>query len=109
MPLPLVDTRQAFRPLSREIVGLLKSLTAADAFFAVSWAGEPHSRQWLDIGREFTEVWHHGAQIRDAVGAGPFSDPQWLRAVLRIAMHTLPHAYRSLAAPTGTSIAIRAT
>jgi uncharacterized protein (TIGR03083 family) len=200
MPLPVVDTRHAFRPLSAEIVSLLRSLGAADwerptlagswqvrdivahltdtalrrlslqrdgvamagpasdqdfvafinelnatwtraarrlsprvltelyaeasdalagfietldlgaeAFFAVSWAGEARSRQWLDIGREFTEVWHHGAQIRDAVGAGPFSDPEWLRAVLRIAMHVLPHAYSSLAAPRGASIAIRVT
>jgi uncharacterized protein (TIGR03083 family) len=81
----------------------------ADAFFAVSWAGEARSRQWLDIGREFTEVWHHGAQIRAAVGAGPFSEPEWLRAVLRIAMHVLPHAYRDVAAPRGTSIAVRVT
>jgi len=200
MPLPLVDTRRAFRPLSAEIVSLLRSIGAADwerptiagswqvrdvvahltdtafrrlslqrdrlamagpapgqdfvafinelnatwiraarrlsprvltelyaeastalagfvegldldadAFFAVSWAGEARSRQWLDIGREFTEVWHHGAQIRDAVGAGPFSDPEWLRAVLRIAAHVLPHAYDGLAAPRGTTVAIRVT
>jgi uncharacterized protein (TIGR03083 family) len=200
MPLPPVDTRRAFRPLSGEIAALLQSLPAADwerptvagswqvrdivahltdtalrrlslqrdrlamagpspgqdfvafindlnatwtraarrfsprvltdlyveasgelaafvetldldseAFFAVSWAGEAQSRQWLDIGREFTEVWHHGAQIRDAVGAGPFSNPEWLRAVLRIAMHVLPHAYRGLTAPQGTSITVRVT
>lgn len=200
MPLPPVDTRHAFRPLSGEIAGLLRSLSSADwesptvarswqvrdivahltdtalrrlslqrdrlaiagpspgqdfvafindlnatwtraarrfsprvltdlyieasgelasfvetldldaeAFFAVSWAGEAQSRQWLDIGREFTEVWHHGAQIRDAVGARPFSNPEWLRAVLRIAMHVLPHAYRGVTAPQGTSIAVRVT
>ena len=40
------------------------------ARFPVSWAGPAGSRAGLDIGREFTEVWHHGAQIRDAVGAG---------------------------------------
>ena len=85
---------------SGELAAFVESLDLeAEAFFAVSWAGEAQSRQWLDIGREFTEVWHHGAQIRDAVGAGPFSNPEWLRAVLRIAMHVLPHAYRRLAAP----------
>src|SRR5262245_1551950 len=48
----------------------------APALFPVSWAAgdEMQSAGWLDIGREFTEVWHHGAQIRDAVGAGPFAD-----------------------------------
>lgn len=95
---------------SGELAAFVETLDLdAEAFFAVSWAGDSQSRQWLDIGREFTEVWHHGAQIRDAVGAGPFSNPEWLRAVLRIAMHVLPHAYRGVAAPAGTSIAVRVT
>ena len=77
------------------------------AAFPVSWAGHTSSPQSLDIGREFTEVWHHGAQIRDAVGAGPFPDAGWLRAVLQIAMHALPQSYRDVPAPPGLSIAIR--
>jgi uncharacterized protein (TIGR03083 family) len=65
----------------------------AVARIAVSWAGQTESPQWLDIGREFTEIWHHGSQIRDAVQAGPFREARWLRAVLEIAMHALPAAY----------------
>ena len=80
-----------------------------DAVFPVSWAGEARSAQWLDIGREFTEVWHHGAQIRDASGAGPFSDAAWLRAVLRIAMHALPHAYRDVPGRPGLSVLVEVT
>ena len=76
------------------------------ARWPVSWVGQAHSPQWLDIGREFTEVWHHGAQIRDAVQAGPFAEPRWLRAVLDIAMHALPVAYRHEPAPAGTTIVI---
>jgi len=79
----------------------------APAFFPVSWAGDAGATQWLDIGREFTEVWHHGAQIRDAMGAGQFPDPQWLRAVLHFAMYALPHAYHDITAPAGAAIAIR--
>src|SRR5436190_1349327 len=30
MPLPIIDTRQAFRPLSREIVAVLRTLTVDD-------------------------------------------------------------------------------
>ena len=41
----------------------------APALFPVSWAGEDTSAGWFDLGREFTEVWHHQAQIRLAVGA----------------------------------------
>jgi uncharacterized protein (TIGR03083 family) len=79
------------------------------AAFPVSWAGDTHSPRWLDIGREFTEVWHHGSQIRDAVGAGPFSDARWLRAVLQIAMHALPEAYRDVPGRPGLSVAIAIT
>jgi uncharacterized protein (TIGR03083 family) len=81
----------------------------AAAMFPVSWAGQTRSPQWLDIGREFTEVWHHGSQIRDAVGAGPFSDARWLRAVLEIAMHALPAAYREVPGRPGLSVAIHVT
>jgi uncharacterized protein (TIGR03083 family) len=81
----------------------------AEAMWPVSWAGHTHSPQWLDIGREFTEVWHHGSQIRDAVGAGPLSDARWLRAVLEIAMHAVPEAYRDVPARPGVSIAIHVT
>ena len=41
----------------------------APALFPVSWAGEEASAGWFDIGREFTELWHHQAQIRLAVDA----------------------------------------
>jgi hypothetical protein len=54
-------------------------------------------------------VWHHGSQIRDAVGAGPFSDARWLRAVLQIAMHALPEAYRDVPGRPGLSVAIAIT
>jgi uncharacterized protein (TIGR03083 family) len=76
----------------------------APGLFGVSWAGEHESAGWLDIGRDFTEIWHHGAQIRDAVAAGPFTEPRWLRAVLEISMHALPHAYRDVSAATGASL-----
>ena len=95
---------------STELADFVETLNPdAAAIFPVSWTGEPRSPQWLDIGREFTEVWHHGSQIRESVGAGPFSDARWLRAVLQIAMHVLPHAYRDVPGPPGASVAIRIT
>lgn len=81
----------------------------AAAIFPVPWAGHTHSPQWLDVGREFTEVWHHGSQIREAVGAGPFPDAGWLRSVLEIAMHAVPEAYREVPGRPGLSMAIRIT
>jgi uncharacterized protein (TIGR03083 family) len=95
---------------STELADFVETLDLdATAVFPVSWAGERQSAQWLDIGREFTEVWHHGSQIREAVGAGPFSDPRWLQAVLQIAMHALPHAYRDVPERPDLSVAIRIT
>ena len=92
---------------STELADFVESLSLnGPALFPVSWAGETRSTLWFDIGREFTEVWHHGSQIRDAVGAGPFQEPRWLRLVLELALHALPHAYRSVPGRPGASIAI---
>jgi hypothetical protein len=85
---------------SDDLVAFIETLDPlADAMFPVSWAGESASRQWLDTGREFTEIWHHGSQVREAVGAGPFSDPSWLKDVLQISMHALPYTYRTVQPP----------
>lgn len=81
----------------------------APALFPVSWAGEVESAGWFDIGREFTELWHHQAQIRDAVGASPASEPAWLHAVLLIALRGLPHAYREVAGARGDAVVLDIT
>jgi uncharacterized protein (TIGR03083 family) len=76
------------------------------ALFAVSWAGEERSEGWFDLGREFTEHWHHQAQVRGAVAAPPLRDPAWLHAVLQIALRGLPHAYRDAVAAAGQTVTI---
>jgi hypothetical protein len=76
------------------------------ALFAVSWAGEDASENWMDIGREFTELWHHQQQIRMAVDAESLSDPRYLRAVLGLGVRALPHAYRQVEAEPGTSVVL---
>jgi uncharacterized protein (TIGR03083 family) len=78
----------------------------APALFPVSWAGEQDSEGWFDVGREFTELWHHQAQIRLAVGAEPLQDRRHLRALLEIALRGLPHAYRDVPAAPGTALVI---
>jgi uncharacterized protein (TIGR03083 family) len=81
----------------------------APALFPVSWAGEDRSFGWFDVGREFTELWHHQAQVRDAVGAPSPPDPRWLHAVLLIALRGLPHAYRDVPAAPGQGLTIEIT
>ncbi|MEL7060661.1 MAG: maleylpyruvate isomerase N-terminal domain-containing protein [Acidobacteriota bacterium] len=76
------------------------------ALFSVAWAGEGKSTNWMHVGREFTEWWHHQAQIREAVGAPPFFDPRWFQPLLDVSMRVLPTAYRSVQAETGATLAV---
>jgi uncharacterized protein (TIGR03083 family) len=78
----------------------------APALFPVSWAGEDASAGWFDVGREFTELWHHQAQIRLAVGAAGPDDPRFLAAVLDVAVRGLPHAFRDVPADAGDAVVL---
>jgi uncharacterized protein (TIGR03083 family) len=81
----------------------------SDATFPVAWAGQGSSPMWLDIGREYTERWHHQDQIREAVGAPPLRQEQWLRPALEISLFALPYAYRSVSAAQGTALHLHVT
>ena len=81
----------------------------APALFPVSWAGEQASEGWFDIGREFTELWHHQQQIRIAVKADELDDPRYLGAVIEVALRGLPHAFRDVPAEAGQAVAIDIT
>jgi uncharacterized protein (TIGR03083 family) len=72
--------------------------------FAVDWAGERRSENWFDIGRDYTERWHHQMQIRDAVGRPLLLEPRWLDPLLDICVRALPVTYRDVSAPAGTAI-----
>jgi hypothetical protein len=78
----------------------------APAIFSVAWAGESESENWMDTGREYTEVWHHQMQIRDAVGAPGLLDGRWLLPLLDFSVRALPHAYEGKNAPDGVSLAL---
>ncbi|HEX3127937.1 MAG TPA: maleylpyruvate isomerase N-terminal domain-containing protein [Thermoanaerobaculia bacterium] len=78
----------------------------ARAIFSVAWAGESESENWMDTGREYTEIWHHQMQIRDAVGAPGLLEGRWLLPLLEFSVRALPHAYASREAPDGTSLTL---
>jgi len=78
----------------------------APPLFPVSWAGEDGNEGWLDIGREFTEQWHHQMQVRDAVGQPLAGHSEWLQSVLVVLMQGLPHAYRDVPATPGTVLQV---
>jgi hypothetical protein len=78
----------------------------APAIFSVAWAGESESENWMDTGREYTEIWHHQTQIRDAVDAPGLLDGRWLLPLLDFSVRALPHAYAATNAPDGASVAL---
>jgi uncharacterized protein (TIGR03083 family) len=76
------------------------------SLFAVSWAGESMSENWMDTGREYTERWHHQAQIRDATGAPRLLAPQWLEPLIDFSVRVLPGAYDGVAASPGAAVVL---
>jgi hypothetical protein len=76
------------------------------ALWPVAWAGQEQSANWMDIGRDYTEKWHHQAQIRDAAGTPLMLDRRWLYPVIALSMYALPHAFRSIDATTGDAVSI---
>lgn len=76
------------------------------ALFPVAWAGEETSLAWMDVGRDYTEKWHHQQQIRDAVGAPLLLDERWTTPLFSLSVRALPRAYQSTSRPAGTSIEI---
>ena len=78
----------------------------APAAFAVSWAGEEQSLNWFDTARELTERWHHQQQIRLATNRPGIVVPELYHPVLDCFMRALPHLYRDVEAPSGTTLVV---
>jgi uncharacterized protein (TIGR03083 family) len=76
----------------------------APAAFPVSWAGEEMSLNWFDTARELTERWHHQQQIRLATNRPGIMTRDLYHPVLECFLRGLPHVYRDVDAPDGTSL-----
>lgn len=64
----------------RQYVEFIKTLDPlGQAFFPVAWAGEESSLNWFDVGREYTEKWHHTQQIFLATGTREYD--HWKKTV----------------------------
>jgi uncharacterized protein (TIGR03083 family) len=81
----------------------------APAHFGVSWAGEEHSQNWFDIGRDYTERWLHQQQIRVAVGAPGLLGRRWATPVFDLFVRSLPHTYRGIDRDDGTAMLVEIT
>lgn len=87
------ETQAYFESLDPEAPGL-----------PVSWAGQSESPNWFDLAREYTERWHHQAQIREAVGAPMLYDERLFAPVIDTKANAVPHALRGTAAEDGTIV-----
>jgi uncharacterized protein (TIGR03083 family) len=77
----------------------------APAAFPVSWAGESSSAHWFDVAREYTERWHHQAQIRLAVDQlRPLMVSHLHAPVVATFMRAIPYALRMVAADEGARV-----
>jgi uncharacterized protein (TIGR03083 family) len=98
----LMDLMEVTGP---QVAGLFATLDPrGPAFFPVAWAGESSSENWFDIGRDYTERWHHQAQIREAVGAPLLDGPEWLRPVFELSMNAFRRALEDVHAAPGTAL-----
>jgi uncharacterized protein (TIGR03083 family) len=93
----------------REMARLAESLDPFTPSLGVSWAGQETSPMWFDLARELTEKWHHQQQIRDATDRPPLYDAELFKPVIETFSWGLPHAYRDVDAPHGTTVVIRIT
>ncbi len=75
-----------------------------EAMFAVSWAGESTSYNWMHVAREYTEYWHHQQQIREAVGKAGIMTQELYYPVLNTFFQALPYTFKDVNAPEGTVI-----
>ena len=81
----------------------------AKSGFAVDWAGEAESKNWMHIAREYTEKWLHQQQIRDAIDKPGLMTRELYYPFMDIYMFALPHTYRNVAAENGASIKLTIT
>jgi uncharacterized protein (TIGR03083 family) len=79
------------------------------AFWPVAWAGADGMENWMDVGRQYTESWHHQQQIRDAVGARQLNESQWLAPLLSLGVRSIPPALGKISRSEGACVSIRIT
>lgn len=92
------------------VAKLMEAATVdGDATFPVAWTGQQRSPMWLDVGREYTERWHHQDQIREATGVAPLTQPDLMKPVIEVSLLALPHALTSVERPDGTAVSIDAS
>jgi uncharacterized protein (TIGR03083 family) len=98
--------RELLTRYDEEMVLAFERLDPEGPGLGVVWAGEWVSANWFDVAREYSEKWHHQQQLRDACGRPLLDDPKLLLPALETFARALPHAYRKLESPVGSTLSI---
>lgn len=112
-----VDWVQAMKRVSPEMLILMHEVTgkpyyeyyaSLDPFgkspFAVNWAGEEESKNWMHIAREYTEKFLHQQQIRDAVAKPALMTKEFFQPFAEVCMLALPYTFRDEKAENKTCL-----
>jgi len=68
----------------------------ATAVHGVAWAGELKSENWFDIAREYTELWHHQMQIKNAIGDAALLGDEYYKPFIDTCFRALPYHFRKM-------------
>lgn len=79
------------------------------AGFAVNWAGEEESTNWMHIAREYTEKWLHQQQIREAVQQPGLMQRNYFYPFIQTFMMALPYTFRNCKAAEQASVNLTIT
>ena len=80
-----------------------------EATFAVDWAGESKSYNWMHLAREYTEKWHHQQQIREATGLPGIMTSEFFGPLANTYFMALPYTFRNVESKAGTKVQIDIT
>jgi hypothetical protein len=105
-PRMVVDLIDRYCQELEEYFGTIDLFAMGDA---VGWAGSAPAPVWLDVAREYTEVWSHLAQIREAAGRPLVDAPYLFAPVLDAFAWGIPHALRMIERPEGSMLKVVAT
>lgn len=94
----------------REFSDYYKTLDPhAPAAWAVSWAGEKKSRNWMHLAREYSEKFLHQQQIREATNRPGLLTEELYHPFLSVCMLALPYHLRHTRIGDDTVIALTVT
>ncbi len=74
---------------------------------SVAWAGEDISKNWFDIAREYTELWHHQMQIREVFNDYKILEDYYFHDVINTFFMALPYHFKKLKVDNDYKICIK--